>query len=156
MFDPVRVFYRRSPVLLLLVSAVLLSGLSACDSDSNGGDEHDPALDGGIVATFTNQDETFRVWITNETTIQQVLALQAGTSDANIPNGKILHGPGVADHNEPWSWHLDPEDIEMADLTIEVCDGRPSYVEENVDEFVDVVDRYCPWGAELVDVEDYR
>ena len=44
----------------------------------------------------------------------------------------------------------------MAEFTIEVCDGRPSFVEENVDEFVDNVGRYCPWSAALVQVEDFR
>jgi hypothetical protein len=38
----------------------------------------------------------------------------------------------------------------MADVTTEVCDGRPSYVEEHIDEYVTTVKRYCPWGARLV------
>lgn len=113
-------------------------------------------LAGGILAEFDVSGERFRVWITNEDTIEQVLALRDGTSQASIPNGRILHGAGKADHNAPWSWHLDPEDIQMAEATIEVCDGAPHYVEANVDEFVDTVERYCPWGAELVSVEDYR
>jgi hypothetical protein len=44
----------------------------------------------------------------------------------------------------------------MAEFAIEVCDGRPSYVEENVDEFVGTVGRYCPWQARLVELRDYR
>jgi hypothetical protein len=43
----------------------------------------------------------------------------------------------------------------MAEVAIEVCDGLPSYVEENVDEFVDRVGRYCPWAAQLVELRDY-
>lgn len=116
----------------------------------------DSPLEGGIVATFESEGEAFSVWITNATTIQQVMALQAGTSDANIPNGRIRRGPGTGDHNDPWTWHLDPEEIEMAEATIEVCDGSPSYVEDHVDEYVDTVGHYCPWGADLVRVEDYR
>ena len=23
--------------------------------------------------------------------------------------GRIRNGPGIVDHNEPWSWHIDPE-----------------------------------------------
>jgi hypothetical protein len=113
-------------------------------------------LQGGILATFDVVGEQFRVWITNPQTVQQVLDLEAGRSDANIPNGRILRGPGAGDHNAPWSWHLDPEQIEMAEMTVEVCDGTPSYVEEHLDEFVDTVERYCPWSAQLVDVQDLR
>lgn len=114
------------------------------------------ALEGGILATFDVTGELFRIWVTNEVTIEKMLALKRGESTAAIPNGRILRGSGQAAHNAPWNWHLDPDDIDMADLTIEVCDGRPSYVEGNVEEFVDTVKRYCPWSARLVDVEDFR
>lgn len=113
-------------------------------------------LSGGILATFEVVDEEFRVWVTNPDTIQQILDLQRGTGSANIPNGRILRGSGQADHNEPWSWHLDPEQIEMSEVTIELCDGAPSFVEEELDYFVETVGRYCPWSVRLVAVEDYR
>lgn len=44
----------------------------------------------------------------------------------------------------------------MASMTTEVRDAEPSYVEQNVDEFVDNVKRCCPWSAKLVSVQDYR
>jgi len=37
---------------------------------------------------------------------------------------------------------MDPEDIEMAEVRTEVCDGTPSHVEENLDEFINTVGRY--------------
>ncbi len=113
-------------------------------------------LQGGVLATFDVSGEHFNLWTTNEETITDILALQADPTLATFPNGPILRGPGEADHNGPWSWHLDPAATEMAEMTIEVCDGRPSYVEANVDEFVDTVGRYCPWSAELVEVQDLR
>jgi hypothetical protein len=44
----------------------------------------------------------------------------------------------------------------MAENTIELCDGAPNYVEDNLAEFTDNVLRYCPWAAQLVDLEDLR
>jgi hypothetical protein len=111
-------------------------------------------LQGGILATFDVNGEQFQVWVTNPETVQQILDLAAGASSAKFPNGRILRGPGPVDFNSPWSWHLDPGDIEMSEMTTEVCDGTPSYVEEHLDEFVDTVGRYCPWSARLVDVQD--
>jgi hypothetical protein len=119
-------------------------------------DPDDGELTGGVLATFAVGDEQFKLWTTNETTIEQLFALQAGESQANIPNGPLLLGPGVANHNAPWSWHFDPEQTEMAEVTIELCDGTPSYVEENLDEWMEQVGRYCPWSAELVSLEDFR
>ncbi len=123
------------------------------DNEPPGGLPPSEDLDEGVLATFDVDGEVFQVWVTNPQTAQQILDLAAGESMANIPNGVILRGPGAAEHNLPWSWHLDPEQIEMAEMTTEVCDGQPSYVEEHLDEFVDSVGRYCPWGARLLSVE---
>jgi len=104
-----------------------------------------------IIATFDVAGETFRVRIENTATIEQVRALERGESTATIPNGRLLAG---SDGNEPWSWHLDPFDIEIAEVTIELCDGTPSLVEADLDYWIDTVGRFCPWTATLVDVED--
>jgi len=113
------------------------------------------ALRGGALATFEVEGERFRVWTTNPQTIRDLRELQQGTSTANIPNGRILRGSGRARHNAPYHWHLDPQDIAMAEVAIEVCDALPSYVEENVGEFVERVGRYCPWAAQLVELRDF-
>ena len=106
-----------------------------------------------IIATFDVNGEKFKVLVRNPATIVQILDLKEGKSTASIPNGKILPGAGEMNHNAPYSWHLDPQDISMADFTIELCDGTPSYVEDNVKYFIEKVGRYCPWSAKLVSVE---
>ena len=113
-------------------------------------------LRGGTLATFDVDGERFRVWVTNPETIEQIFALQAGTSQASIPSGRLRQGPGRGGHNAPWHWHLDPQEIGMAEVTIELCDGRPSYVEAHRHEFIDQVGSYCPWAARLVAVLDCR
>lgn len=113
-------------------------------------------LAGGVLATFEAVGEEFRVWVTNPSTIDQLFALQAGQSNARIPNARLHRGQGRGNHNAPWSWHMDPQEIEMAEVTIELCDARPSFVEENLDYFVGVVGQYCPWSAELISLTDYR
>ena len=113
-------------------------------------------LDGGILATFDVNGEFFNLWTTNPDTIDEILALEAGDSRASIPNGELRRGPGLANHNAPWSWHLDPDTTSMAEVTIELCDGVPSYVEANLDQWIDQVGRYCPWGATLIYVADLR
>jgi hypothetical protein len=113
------------------------------------------ALKGGVLATFEASGERFRVWVTNPQTIWDLHQLHQGQSTATIPNGRIFRGPGRAGHNVPYRWHLDPQDITMADFTVEVCDASPSYVEENVGEFVKNVKRYCPWNAKLVELRNY-
>jgi hypothetical protein len=137
-------------ILIITITIMVVLLISACRVDTN--DE----LQGGVLAEFQVIDETFKVWVTNPNTIQQLYDLQDGISQANIPNGRIHHGPGQANHNEPWSWHLDPEDIEMAEMTMELCDGALWFIEEEVNYFVETVQRFCPWEATLVSLEGFR
>lgn len=99
------------------------------------------------VATFQVVDETFKVELATPELVEHAKALLAGDDVASIPNGIVVRDdPGP---NAPWTWHIDPATLEFADMTIEVCDGLPSYVE---DEIV-TSDRYCPWGAEIVSID---
>lgn len=135
----------------VLIVAILVCACGGPTSPSPEG-----PLKGGVLATFSVGNETFRVWIRNARTIEQVFALQRGTSTAGIPNGRLRVGAGEGAHNAPYTWHLDPDEIEMAGVTIEICDGATSYVESHRDEFIAQVNRYCPWGARLVGLADYR
>jgi hypothetical protein len=133
--------------------AVLLALTPACSESPSA---PSPELRGGVLATFAVEGERFSVWITDPADVHHVLALQRDQSLPGIPNGRLRRGAGQGNHNAPFTWHLDPADIEFADVTIELCDGSPSYVQAHLDEYVDRVERYCPWSARLVSVVDYR
>lgn len=137
----------------LVALTLFLSALAACGESLPTPPEE---LDGGVLATFEVQSERFHVWTDRRETIRQLEALEAGDSRATIPNGELRRGPGPGEYNAPWSWHMDPDGVEMAEATAEVCDGTPSFVESEVDYFVDDVGRYCPWSAELVGLQDLR
>ncbi|UCG54121.1 MAG: hypothetical protein JSV32_05845 [Dehalococcoidia bacterium] len=114
----------------------------------------EPTLSGGILVTFDVEGEEYKILVKNEDTITDILALQKGESQAKIPSGKVL-GEAVS-YNAPWSWHIDPYDIHMAEFTIEVCSGLPSHVEEDLDYWVNTLGRFCPWSAEIVEIQDFR
>ncbi|MEO5920329.1 MAG: hypothetical protein ABIQ01_04220 [Pseudolysinimonas sp.] len=99
------------------------------------------------VATFQVVDETFKIELTTPELQQHARDLLAGEDVASIPNGVVVRDD--AGVNAPWSWHIDPSTLEFADMTTEVCDGLPSYVE---DEIV-TSDRFCPWSAEIVSID---
>ncbi len=112
------------------------------------------ALTGGILATFQVINESYSIFITNPDTIEQVFAVERGESTATIPSGRLLRGN--VSYNQPWSWHIDSEDIHMAEFTIELCDGKPSMVESDLDYWINTVQRFCPWSAQITKIEDYR
>jgi hypothetical protein len=94
--------------------------------------------------------------VTNPAAIEALYALDEGTGTTTIPNGRLRAGPDTGRHNAPWRWHLDPKDIEIVDITAELCDAEPSYVEANRREIIRVVGRYCPWTADVVELKDFR
>lgn len=132
--------------------ALAIGVASACSSPT----DPSPELKGGVVAVYEVTGERFSVFVKNPTAVQRLVRIRNGENLGQIPNGRILRGAGAANHNAPRAWHLDPDEIEIVDTVIELCDGRPSYVDDNIAEFVDVIGRYCPWGAKLVRIEDHR
>jgi hypothetical protein len=132
-----------SPSLMLrLPAAAILSYVSlAC-----GGGPTAPSR--GAVVTFRVVDETFRVHLLDQ---RQISAAHhaANGGRARIPSGRIVEGTGV---NVGWSWHL--RDVEFAELTTEVCDGRPSDVQREGVAFGG--GRFCPWTARVVSIEEMR
>lgn len=57
---------------------------------------------------------------------------------------------GDGGFNAPWHWHLDPDSIAFADFAIELCDGCPSFVEEDLEYWIGTVNQYCPWSTEVL------
>lgn len=126
-------------ISLIVITALLLA---ACDSDSSGPDEA-----GAVFVVEVASGEQFRVLLRDEAQIAEAEAL-IGASTQKIVNGALLAGDGG--FNEPWSWHMDPGSVELADITIELCDGRPSMVEADLDMWIGTVGRFCPWSSRIV------
>ncbi|MFM9877336.1 MAG: hypothetical protein ACKVOG_05740 [Rhodoglobus sp.] len=119
--------------LVVIPLALLLAGCSAT---------------GPTVATFqVAGDQTYKIELATPELIAHVKELMAGSQDGRIPIGNIVRdSPSV---NAPWSWHIDPATLEFADVTTEVCDGLPEYVEDGTL----TSDYYCPWSAEVIALE---
>jgi hypothetical protein len=67
--------------------------------------------------------------------------------------GTVAKGDGA--FNAPWRWHLVPETVNVADVSIELCDGLPSHVEADVDAWMTSVKSFCPWGAVVASRRPY-
>lgn len=138
---------RPRPLLVALLVLVAVTAW-ACGPGDGGGDGGDGADDAPVVVTFeTVGAERFRVRLTDPGDIEVARRLLDGEDAPSIPNGLVVRG--VTDVNEGYTWSLDPDEFEFADVTIEVCDGLPSEVEAGTI----TSDRFCPWSAIVVSVE---
>ena len=98
-----------------------------------------------VVITLRVADaEEYRIRLTDADDIAIARKLLAGEVAPSIPNGLVVRGE--SDVNVGYSWHIDPASVEFADTATEVCDGRPSDVEQRAI----TSDRYCPWSAKVV------
>jgi len=120
---------------LLAATAIVASALlSGCV-------QHNP------VATFEVVDQTYKIELVTPELVEHAQQLLDGEDVASIPNGLIVRDdPSV---NAPWSWHIDPNSLEFADQTTEVCDGLPEYVEDGTL----TSPYYCPWSAKIVSID---
>ena len=80
----------------------------------------------------------------------QISALEARmeAGEEGVINGDIEAGDGG--FNAPWGWHMVPTTVHTADMAIELCDGRPSLVEDDLAYWLGTVKQFCPWGAKVV------
>lgn len=130
---------RRTPLRTLLI-ATAATTLGACS-------------DGTSTPT---PPQRYEVEVSGETFVVEVVsAAQIDALEARLASGReaVLAGEieaGDGGHNAPWSWHMTPETVHAPDLTIELCDGRPSFVEAELAYWLDTVGSFCPWGARVV------
>ena len=148
MTDGARPSGGRRHVTAATVLLALAIGLAACAPGDDGAASPTAPADGPVVVTFqVAGDETYRILLTDPADIDIARRLLAGEDAPSIPNGLVARGEtGV---NEGFTWSIDPDDIDFADVTIEVCDGIPSDVEAGLV----TSDRYCPWSAVVTAVE---
>lgn len=134
------------------LGAALLAGALACNTS--------PSLpDGGAVVTFAFEasSDMLDVLVLDEPTIEAALQRVATGVGPRMPVGPIRRGAGI---DPDYPFHFVPEDLRLADLATEVCDGRPMQTEAEVDDFIELStgDRnaasatWCPWGARPVAV----
>lgn len=94
--------------------------------------------------------ERFRLRTSNPATAS-ALDARRWSGTVGVVAGRIVRGDGG--FNTPWSWHLDPLSIEVPNASIELCDGRPSMVQSDLDYWVDTVHTFCPWSARVYDAQ---
>ena len=101
----------------------------------------------GVLFTIEVSGETFRTRVFDPEVIDALDArLASGTEGVVI--GSLA--PGDGGFNGPWGWHWEPASVEVAEAAIELCDGRPSMVQEDLDYWFESVGAFCPWGASVI------
>jgi len=129
-----------------MASGVLLVWLAACQ----------PVATPGVTSSSQEpvyflvkvQNEQFVIAMTDKKAISDAMDSMADRKRL-FPNGELAMGNGG--FNIGYRWHLVPESVHMAEFAIELCDGLPSHIEQNLEYWVYSVKRFCPWGGRVVE-----
>jgi hypothetical protein len=125
---------RRTLTVAIAISAAALA--AACSSPT------EPST--RTVEFVVDVDgERFVIRTSDPETIQLGQANLEGRN-TRFPMGTLA--PGDGGFNVPWTWHLEPDSVRFVEVAIEICDGRPSYVETHRSDYT----TYCPWGGRVV------
>ncbi len=135
----------RRLLVMLFAAVVLLSPALGAGGASAQTEAASP-----VIVTFATADgSTFRTVLEQPEDIARAEAALAGDGYAGIPNGALAYGDGGV--NAPHNWHM--VGTTLADMTIEVCDGTASMVDEDLVYWVETVGRFCPWTATVIAIE---
>ena len=98
----------------------------------------------------TDNGDKFKVYATDPEAIQLLTDNYHGLNNMFV-TGRLVIGNGG--FNSPWSWHLDPDDVTMTEFAIELCDGTPSEVEDNLPYWLFQVETFCPWSSKVIEID---
>jgi hypothetical protein len=107
-------------------------------------------IQGKSFVIQTANGDNFEVYATDPEAIQLLTDNYHGLNSMFVM-GRLVIGNGG--FNSPWSWHLDPDHVTMAEFSIELCDGTPSEVEHNLPYWLFQVETFCPWSSKVIEID---
>ncbi len=139
------------------ISLVMMITVLACKKETEKGQSPDPGwryFEVGIKnANPENwRDSSYIVATKNEVLLEKIEAqLALPVADRNkIVAGKLAAGNGGYNKNSThnFKWHIQEDDWDLVDFSIELSDGRPhSDVDLNYSYWMNTVKRFSPWGS---------
>ncbi len=110
-----------------------------------------------LITVQTAGPEQFIVRVTDTALLAQMIDICLGNSPQMIVIGDLLAG-GAGYNRDPlngveWSWHMDESTVGLAEFTIELCDGIPSFVEADLAYWLGNVGTFCPWSSQIVAID---
>ncbi|HUO85867.1 MAG TPA: hypothetical protein VM617_00635 [Thermoanaerobaculia bacterium] len=134
---------RATAILTQLILTLVLVGCDGSDGPTKPRDEGVFLMRACRGSEHAPQGELFRALLRGPELVAEAESrIVPGISPIYL-NGQVLRGDGG--FNAPWSWHHDPAQTRFVEGVIEACEGCPSFVEDDIDYWVDNLGHYCPF-----------
>jgi hypothetical protein len=138
------------PIIILSASLLILAG---CEKNTGKPDNTNYTYyEVGFKSTTADwRDTAFVVRTADNILIQQIEAqLALPVAQRKLVTGALVAGSGGYNRNatHEFKWHLKETDWKLADVTIEIYDGRPyTDIDVDYDYWMGTVKRYGSWGS---------
>lgn len=135
-----------------MLLAIVILTLASCKKEKSDDTVQYQYYEVGFTShTADWRDSAFIVRTSNQQLIQQIEAqLSLPVVGRKLVFGTLLAGSGGYNKNasHEFKWHFKEDDWQLADVTIEICDGRP-YTDVDVDfsYWLNSVKRFGSWGS---------
>lgn len=113
------------------------------------------AVNQSLSATFefTSSDGKGSVTFIAKTREERVIRdVRTELAKPFAKRSKHIIGPvtlGDEGYNKPWHWHFVRDKWSLTELSMELCDATPSYLESHLDEWLTQVGTFCPWNSRV-------
>ncbi|MDP6614547.1 MAG: hypothetical protein QF835_05955, partial [Candidatus Marinimicrobia bacterium] len=112
----------------------------------------EPVLDSNLVIFSVGihgagEESNYVVATDNDALIDQC------RSQLELPEAeRMLHINGFLDYgdggfNQPWGWHIIPNEWVLAEMSIGICNAYPENVENDLDYWINTVGQLCNWSS---------
>jgi hypothetical protein len=138
--------------LLLPFIVFLFFALGACEKDKNPPEGGYTYYEVGFQSTSSDwRDTSFVVRTKSQQIIQQIeTQLTLPVEQRQLVVGALVEGSGGYNYNasHEFKWHFKEDDWNLADMTIEIYDGKP-YTDVDLDfsYWLNTVKRFGAWGS---------
>jgi hypothetical protein len=138
-----------TPVLIVATALLIFS---SCEKENELGDGDYTYYEVGFKSDNADwRDTAFVVRTVDTALIKQIDAqLALPVAQRKIVTGALVAGSGGYNKNASHSfkWHFKENDWNLADVTIEIYDGKPyTDIDQNFQYWMDNVKRYGAWGS---------
>ncbi len=140
----------RTLLLMICIIFVMLVMMFSCKKESDPANLH--YYEVGVKSNPADwRDSSFIIATNNPALIAQVeTQLSLPAAQRKIVNGQLVSGNGGYNKNSShqFKWHFKEDNWELADLSIEIYDGRPfTDVDTDISYWLDTVKRFAPWSS---------
>lgn len=111
-----------------------------------------------LVTVQTAGPEQFIVRVVDQGLLDEMIDICMGVAPPRFVGVGLVTGNAGHNHDPLngtiWSWHGGEGAVGLGNVCAEIYDGVPSFVEANLEYWVETVGAFCPWSGQIIAIAE--